>query len=117
MKTDIEACGEYPAHFPTPDELIHPTFIDNPGIGEFLQQAINIQQAINKTAKNNLDDWKALQQFKADHWNHEKNMLQLEYWPEFDRMYHAYMRMCTNMMRQPQQELNRETIDKVCDWL
>lgn len=37
-------------------------------------------------------DFLALQKFKADHWNHERNMLQLDYWQEYDRMYINYMR-------------------------
>lgn len=54
-------------------------------------------------------DFIALQKFKADHWNHERNMLQLEYWQEYDRMYHAYARKRFEMMR-PQQPQHLKTM-------
>lgn len=54
-------------------------------------------------------DFLALQKFKADHWNHERNMLQLEYWQEYDRMFHAYARKRFEMMR-PQQPQHLKTM-------
>lgn len=77
-KTAQEACGTYPKHFPTPKEIVH------------LDPATSVADSISP-------EYNTLQQFKHDHWNHEKNMLQLEYWPEFDRMYHAYQRKRRNI--------------------
>lgn len=38
------------------------------------------------------EEYEKLQKFKEQHWNHERNMLELDYWPAYDQMFHAYMR-------------------------
>lgn len=83
-KTVQDACGSYPKHFPTPSEIVHP----EPSVA-VIPAATPVASASGIPAD---DDYRALQRFKHDHWDHERNMLQLDYWPEFDRMYHVYQR-------------------------
>lgn len=89
-----EACGEYPKHFPTPAEIHEDK--------EKLNSQIKHQEPS--------EDWLAIQKFKEAHWNHEKNMLDLEYWEEYDKMYHAYQRKRRRMMQayKPQHEIKME---------
>jgi hypothetical protein len=90
-----EACGEYPKHFPTPSEMIHPLI---PGeLSKILSETIDEAKKIQED-----DGYRALQQFKLEHWNHERNMLQLDYWQEYDKMFHSYMRKKLGY-EQPQQ--------------
>lgn len=100
FKSHLEACHDYPIHLPSAG-VIHPTFIDNPGVGEFISNSIEqvkvsvdlAREGCDKTAIFEVNsDLEALQKFKHEHWNHEKNMLQLDYWPEYDKMFHAYQR-------------------------
>lgn len=41
----------------------------------------------NPQPKEPSEAWKRLQEFKKEHWDRENNRLQLEYWPEHDRMW------------------------------
>lgn len=83
-KTAQEACGTFPKHFHTPNEIVH------------LEPSVAVIPTSVNSGFPADADYQTIQQFKHDHWNHERNMLQLEYWPEFDRMYHAYQRKRTN---------------------
>lgn len=38
------------------------------------------------------EEYEKLQKFKEQHWNHERNRLELDYWSAYDQMFHAYMR-------------------------
>ena len=90
FKTLQDACGKYPLHFPTPEEMIHlePQF----SVSETVSKAIEESKFISSLPESVCQEYLALQQFKHDHWDNERNMLQLDYWPEYDRMYHAYQR-------------------------
>lgn len=88
-KTAQEACGTFPKHFPTPKEIVH------------LDLATSVADSISP-------EYNTLQQFKHDHWNHERNMLELDYWEEYDRMFHAYARKRFEMMRPQQNEKSME---------
>ena len=56
-------------------------------------------------------DWQVLQQFKADHWDHEHNRLQIDYWEEFYHLFRDYMAKRLGMMR-PQQHNNNIEIER-----
>ena len=90
FKTLQDACGKYPLHFPTPEEMIHlePQF----SVSETVSKAIEESKFISSLPESVCQEYLVLQQFKHDHWDNERNMLQLDYWPEYDRMYHAYQR-------------------------
>ena len=90
FKTLQDACGKYPLHFPTPEEMIHlePQF----SVYETVIKAIEESKFISSLPESVCQEYLVLQQFKHDHWDNERNMLQLDYWPEYDRMYHAYQR-------------------------
>ena len=85
-KSMQEACGEYPVHYPTPAEMIHPA-LPGESVAKVIKEAIDEARKIQED-----DGYAKLQQFKVEHWNHERNMLQLDYWQEYDKMFHAYMR-------------------------
>ena len=50
-----------------------------------------------------------LDKFLKDHWDLEHNRLQLDYWQEYDRMFHSYARKRFEMMR-PQQPQHLKTM-------
>ena len=84
FKTAQEACGEYPKKF-TVDTWVPD--IPDKSLSESISETIeNVKRAEEDP------DWLALQKFKEEHWNHERNMLQLDYWQEYDKMFHSYMR-------------------------
>lgn len=84
FKTVQEACGEYPKKY-----VIDTWAPDIPG--KSLSESIG--EAIENAKRATEDpDWLVLQKFLKDHWNHERNMLQLDYWQEYDRMFFSYMR-------------------------
>ena len=58
--------------------------------GSLLQpvpKAIEQQKQVNKVS----EDYLAIQQFKEEHWDHEHNRLLLDYWKEFEQMWHDYI--------------------------
>ena len=84
FKTAQDACGEYPKKFTF--DIWAPDIPDK-SLSESIGEAIeNAKRATEDP------DWLALQKFLKDHWNHERNMLQLDYWQEYDRMFFNYMR-------------------------
>ena len=99
-KTLQDACGEYPKHFPTPKEIVHPE--PHFSACETVSKAIEEVRVLSGLPADIFQQYIALQQFKHDHWDNSRNMLQLAYWPEFDRLYHAYQRK-RHEMKQPKQ--------------
>lgn len=83
FKTAQEACGEYPKKFTFDTWAPH---IPDKSLSESIGEAIE-----NAKRAEEDPDWLALQKFLKDHWNHERNMLQLDYWQEYDRMFFDYM--------------------------
>ena len=105
-KTLQDACGNYPKHFPTPKELVYPEPPVKATVPA-LRSALRPVPATSVVGVSGVSgsagvspEYLALQQFKHDHWDTTKNMLQLAYWPEFDRLYHAYQRK-RHEMKQP----------------
>lgn len=80
FNTAQEACGDYPKKFTIDTWAPH---IPDKSLSESINEAKRAEED---------PEWLALQKFKEEHWNHERNMLQLDYWQEYDRMFHAYMR-------------------------
>lgn len=107
-KTLQDACGEYPKIFPTPKEIVHPEPHIN--VCETVSKAIEEVRVLSGLPADISQQYIALQQFKHDHWDSSRNMLQLAYWPEFDRLYHAYQRKRHEMKqpKQPQKAMNIE---------
>lgn len=57
-----------------------------------------------KDSKPSSEAWLAIQQFKADHWDHVHNRLQLPYWKEFELLWRHYVAKRRGMMiPKPQQ--------------
>lgn len=94
-KTVQDACGEYPKKFVFDT---WPPHIPDKSLSESINEA---KRAIEDP------DWLALQNFKEEHWNHERNMLQLDYWQEYDRMFFNYMRRKLQKDK-PQQSMEKE---------
>ena len=107
FKTAQEACGDYPKKF-TIDTWV-PDIPDK-----------SFSESINEAKRAIEDpDWLALQKFKEEHWNHERNMLQLDYWQEYDRMFHAYMRRKLQMDKPQQMEpmkIERQETPEEAKW-
>ena len=103
-KTAQEACGEYPKTFPTPEMFQHPSFAN---VGATVSKAIDDAKRAYGEVK--LYGREHLDKFLKDHWDLERNMLQLEYWQEYDRIFHAYARKRFEMMR-PQQPQHLKTM-------
>lgn len=108
-KTPLEANHDYPLTSYSAQAVQHPDV--GPSVSETINTIIETQKTINEQIKNGpSEDWLAIQKFKEAHWNHEKNMLDLEYWEEFDKMYHAYQRKRRGMVQEhkPQHEIKME---------
>ena len=84
-KTAQDACGHYPVHFPTPAEIVR----HEPSVR---LTEVAVRPANSALGSSAAKDYAALQQFKADHWDHAHNRLHLDYWPEFLRLWNAYHR-------------------------
>ena len=70
-----DACGEYPKHFPTPSEIIHP---EPPvSVGKFVSDAINDVRDNNAAVARQI-----YKGFLKEHWNVERNHLKVEYLEE-----------------------------------
>lgn len=111
FKTAQEACGEYPKKFVFDT---WPPHIPDKSLSESIGEAIeNAKRATEDP------DWLALQKFLKDHWNHERNMLQLDYWQEYDRMFFDYMRrkLQKDKPQQPKEaEIKHPEPPKVTVW-
>ena len=51
------------------------------------------------------EEYEKLQKFLEQHWNHERNMLEFDYWLVYDQMFHAYMRKRLDMEKPQQVEI------------
>lgn len=111
FKTAQEACGEHPKKFVFDTWAPH---IPDKSLSESIGEAIeNAKRATEDP------DWLALQKFLKDHWNHERNMLQLDYWQEYDRMFFDYMRrkLQKDKPQQPKEaEIKHPEPPKVTVW-
>ena len=97
FKTVQDACGEYPKKYVIDTWAPH---IPDKSLSESISEAIeNAKRATEDP------DWLALQKFLKEHWNHERNMLQLDYWQEYDRMFFNYMRRKLQKDKPQQMEL------------
>lgn len=90
-KTVQDACGSYQVHFPTPAEIVH----SEPSVR--LTEVAVWPATLRPVPETSVagspgSDYAALQQFKAAHWDHAHNRLQLDYWPEFLRRWNDYHR-------------------------
>ena len=119
-KTVKEACGEYPKTFPTPETFQHPSFAN---VGATVSKAIDdAKEAYGEANKivtteryeemkekmsEKLSGREHLDKFLKDHWDHEHNHLQLDYWQEYDRMFFNYMRRKLKKDK-PQQSMETE---------
>jgi hypothetical protein len=69
-------------------------------VSAFMEKIIEQQKQVNQVS----EDWLAIQEFKKAHWDNERNMLQLDYWKEFELLWRHYIAKRRGMMiSKPQQ--------------